>query len=304
MRNFSEGIKLVKNSGYSIKINPQNPKNTDFKQIFKKIKPDILFIDTLGSSNSYISTLRNYCKKIITLDDITSTASEADVIINGILWAKKKLPNTYGIAKVYQGIEYIFLRKEFALANKNKKKIYKHVKELIISTGGTDKFNLSFQISEAISNITTKALNVNIMAGPGYKNISLLETKLNNLNSRINYNVIKNSTDMANYLNQADIAIISGGTVMFEAMACGTPSIIFAFAKNQISQAEWFHKKGALLYLGYCKGKIDKNLVSKKFIELVKNHSLRGEYSKISKNLVDANGAQRILRILKNQILV
>ena len=72
---------------------------------------DILFIDTLGSSNSYISTLRNYCKKIITLDDVTSAASKADVIINGILWAKKILPKMYGKAKVYQGVEYIFLRK-------------------------------------------------------------------------------------------------------------------------------------------------------------------------------------------------
>ena len=51
-------------------------------------------------------------------------------------------------------------------------------------------------------------------------------------------------------MKKADIAISAGGTTLYELCACGTPTISYSFADNQLDNVEQFQKDELIDYAG------------------------------------------------------
>ena len=95
------------------------------------------------------------------------------------------------------------------------------------------------------------------------------------------------------FMMNADVAISAGGTTLYELCACGTPTISYAMADNQLNSVINFQKKGIIDYAG----DIRTDNVTDKINELLKSVSL-AEMRKIKsekmRKIIDGRGAFRI----------
>src|SRR4051794_35877170 len=104
MRDFPEGIEKVSREGHRIVRLPARPSAEDYQNTLAAIRPELIIIDTLGSTPELMSACRAFARTIITLDDLTPSALCADAIVNGILWATAQVTAPPGGPKVYQGV--------------------------------------------------------------------------------------------------------------------------------------------------------------------------------------------------------
>lgn len=301
MREFPEGITKACADGYTVNVLPKDPTKNDYDFFFGKFQPDLLIIDTLGSSSALMEAIGRLNCPIITLDDLEPSAAEAQIIVNGILWATQWLPEIVGRAKVYQGVEYMMLRDQFASANQHSRNISPTVKEILISTGGADGRCFTLQFMEALTRLPFEC-HVNVMAGPAFKKGDEVKNAAESLSASVSFSVLENVSNMADYMMKADMALITGGTVMFESAACGTPSVIACSYEHQVPQAAWFHKHKAVINLGYFSNNVDKTLIAGTAEKLAKELPLRQEMSRLGKKLVDGKGMFRFIEIIKSQI--
>jgi spore coat polysaccharide biosynthesis predicted glycosyltransferase SpsG len=304
MRSFPEGIAKVQQEGYAVLTLPIEPTLGDFNHYLQKLKPRVLVIDTLGSSVEIIQAARqNPSTRIITLDDLNETAYEADIIINGILWATQWLPNRRGYARIYQGIEYLELRTQFTDANASYREIAPNIQRILISTGGADDRNFTPQLIDIVAGVPFEhEVMVNVIVGPAFKNKALMKECIEGKNGRPSFSVIENPHEMARFFLQADLALVTGGTVMFESVACGTPTIVLCSYEHQVPQATWLADKDVIENLGFFPNSIEGKKLEPAITAIDHNIDRRRHMCLKGKAIIDAKGIYRVVGIIE-QIL-
>ena len=95
----------------------------------------------------------------------------------------------------------------------------------------------------------------------------------------------------------ADIVVSAGGTTLYELCACGTPTISYAFADNQLNNVEKFDEDGIIRYAGDARY-TDIVPAVKKLLTKYDSREYRQELSTRMQDVVDGKGAERIVRAL------
>lgn len=301
MRDFPEGIARVSREGHSIVRLPPRPSAQDYHAALASIRPDLVIVDTLGSTPELIAACREFAGKIVTLDDLTPSALSADVIVNGILWATAAVSAPPGGPKVYQGVEYLQLRKQFAAANRLQRTIAPEVREIVISTGGADIRGFAAELAHAASYLSFPC-HVNVMVGPAYGALDALNRVAATSHGNTRFTLVENATNMADYLMQADVALLTGGTVMFESLACGTPTVVVSSYEHQLPQSAWFGERGLIVDLGYFPGQPDHCRIASAINVLSHDLPRRQEVSRLGKETVDGCGLDRFVDIVRCEL--
>ena len=300
MRDFPEGIEKVSREGHAIAQLPTRPSPEDYQNTLDAIRPELVILDTLGSTPELMSACRAVARTVITVDDLTPSALDADTIVNGILWATAHVTAPPGGAKVYEGVDYLQLRPQFAAANRMARAINPEVRELLISTGGADGRGFAAELAAAAAALPFDC-HVNVMIGPAYKDISALR-RVTDTAGRVSFTLVENAANMADYLIRADLAIFTAGTVMFEAAACGTPAVVVSSYENQVPQAEWFAARGIFPHLGYVAGHIDQRRATEALATLAADFPRRREMSCLGRLAVDGRGLERFVDIVSSAL--
>jgi UDP-2,4-diacetamido-2,4,6-trideoxy-beta-L-altropyranose hydrolase len=303
MRSFPEGIQKVAENGYSITTLPPKPNANNYRESLQRLNPDALIIDTLGSTDELIDAARECSSLIITLDDLSQSARNSDIIINGIVWATQWLPDKFETARVYQGVEYLQLREQFTVANQTRREISSSIHAILISTGGADGREFTPQLMNAVAGLNFEQdIDVNVIIGPAFVSKSYVEKADQLKINRVRFHFIENTKEMAELLLQSDLALITGGTVMFESVACGTPAIIACSYEHQVPQADWFASRGIVSNLGYFPGPVDTARVVKEIVHLENNFDVRKQMSISGRTAVDGEGLFRVTEIICKEI--
>lgn len=301
MRDFPEGVVKVRQEGYEVSVLPRRPRRADFESAFRAHPPELVIIDSLGSSDDLIDAARESAHTVITLDDLEPSAARADAIVNGILWATRRLPEPFGSATVYQGVEYVQLREQFASANRKERVISPGVRRILISTGGADGRGFALQLMEAVRNLSFECA-VAVMAGPAYRNTPHLKEAARSMSAGARFSIVENAPNMADYLVSADLALITGGNVMFESAACGTPAVIACSYEHQVPQAEWIHARRAARNLGFFREGVDCGRVAEAVEDLAADERRRRLMSEAAKAAVDGRGLERFVKIVRARL--
>ena len=104
-------------------------------------------------------------------------------------------------------------------------------------------------------------------------------------------------------MKSADIAVSAGGTTLYELCACGTPTISYAFADNQLNNVIQFQEDEIIDYAGdaRCGNLIEKILY---YLEQYRSDKdLRLKRARKMQQLVDGNGSMRIVHEWKEIIV-
>ena len=106
---------------------------------------------------------------------------------------------------------------------------------------------------------------------------------------------------IASHLARAPAAIMTGGMVVYEALAAGGPSIVFPQLENLIPEIDWFAERGALINLGFENGD-DITAVSEQLKSLLADPAKAAALSAKGPELIDGLGMTRAAEAI-NQML-
>ena len=255
----SLAIELSKNKNIKIIISTKQKKlfNIGFKsfkfkwlpasKIFKTKNNDIIVVDISNCPLKLQNKLKNNCKFLVGIDDWGKGPFVYDFFLrpNPIQLPPPKMIEKKG--KIYQGKNYILLNPKFAKIKV--KKFNKEIKNIFICFGGSDPRGYTLRVVKILLNEKiSKKIKFILVVGPSFSNNYKLKNLLTNNN---NFKIYKNPKNIIKLYNLCDVAIISGGYLLYEACALGKPSIVLMQEKEQHNESKIFERKNAIIRAAY-----------------------------------------------------
>lgn len=229
------------------------PKSVDAMEtakILKSLGPiDKLVIDSYAIDVEWEIIVRAFVEEIFVIDDLANRQHDCDVLLDQNFYLN--MENRYkhlvpAHCKLKLGPEYALFREEFYEAKKHLRRRDGSIKNILVFYGGVDLTNETMKALQALVELNLPNIKVNVVVGAGNANKANVEEycKLHGFNY---YCQVDN---MAELMNQADLALGAGGTTTWERCFLGLPSIVTSIAENQEVGARDMSNKNYLVYLG------------------------------------------------------
>ncbi len=259
-----------------------------------------LLIDSYFVTEKYFKTLRLYAK-LFYIDDLNRFLYPVDLLINYNIYAEdlayEERYRRAGIStKFALGCRYAPLRKEF---DGDDKQIHERASHILITSGGTDPYNIVGNILEGLSKKQWFS-NVNCHVVLGRFNVNKGTIKKRWIHCP-NVFLLENVSNMAEHMRECDIAVTAGGVTVYELCAVGIPSIMYTLADNQLKIAETISNADIIPWAGDVRDDEDKciNSIINNIEYLLENCQIRKTFSKRMRELVDGKGCKRLVNVLQ-----
>lgn len=259
-----------------------------------------IIVDTYYVTEKYLEILHKICKTIYIDDLYALNKYSVDILINYNIYGTDLdyVSRCLQTTQILLGPKYVPLRKEF----QNIKPIFReNVKNIFISTGGADKFNIAGKLLEAVVERSYleeyklfNDVSYHVISGKLNANLPKL---LKISNKHKNIIIHKNVSNMAEIMTKCDIAVSACGSTMYELCTCGLPIITYSFADNQLRGIDKFSKMNMAINCGDIRKKevsiIDE--IIEQLQRLIYNNVYRKKYIFSVRKLVDGKGAINII---------
>lgn len=256
-----------------------------------------LLIDSYNVTEKYLRALSNKVK-IILIDDLNMFVYPVHTLIcYAVYWKKFKYSETYRKTELLLGMQYAPLKKIFR--DCGRKKVRLCVEKLLILSGGTDSFHILESLLKRIE--CEKYREINVICGRYYENYDKFCSQYQ---SCVQIRFHRAVNDVEVYMKDADIAISAGGITLYELCACGTPTISYSFADNQLNNVLCFHEEKLIDYAGDVRYMDIFDKINDILDMYFNDPVLRQNRSVRMQELVDGKGAERIAEAIisaKNQ---
>ncbi|MEK7080450.1 MAG: DUF354 domain-containing protein [Patescibacteria group bacterium] len=268
---------------------------------FPKGLVDIFITSVPNVSQKYLAKVKERARLVVVMDDSARTQYSADIVVKSSLAPELNKFSQKSKSKFLIGPDYMMLNKEFQRLNLRKKKINPEIKSILITMGGSDVNNLTPKIMEALDKLTN--IKKTVIVGPVFEKKAKLKT--NN-----GYNLKYGVSNMAELMFSSDLAIVGGGTTLYELACVGTPGIVLCQTNFQLLVAKCFEKKGAIVNLISGRnlikikneekklglsGNLTKETIISNVKFLMKNEEKRKKMSFAGKKIVDGKGVVRVV---------
>lgn len=220
-------LNLIKESGFIVNKYP------DDDAIFIALKndnPDRIIFDKLDVSPKLARRIKEELHiKLIIFTNLTEANSYADITVLARIGSNyKNIVNKDNIPKIeYVGPRFWLLRPEFYMLKEKKKVLKDEIKEVMLIFGGSDPINLSSAVLNELLQFDSD-FNILLVLGNAFEHNQVLNAVVNkNKSSKNKLAIVKNITNVGESMYKSDIVITSPGLSFFEALAIGTPVIVF-----------------------------------------------------------------------------
>lgn len=253
---------------------------------------DWLVVDHYALDIRWESILRQTTTKILVIDDIADRQHDCDVLLDQNFYADMqaryatKVPSHCALLL---GPRYALLRDEFRQLHEQVKPRNGPVKRILVFFGGVDADNYTGRAIEALSEIATSDLHVDVVIGAQHPCREKIETACT-----LHGYICHIQTDkMAELMAAADLAIGAGGSATWERCCLGLPALVFCTANNQQKQIADAAQEGYLYA-----PEINTDLadaMKNHTTALLENGHLRRFISRNAMQAVDGRGVSRII---------
>jgi UDP-2,4-diacetamido-2,4,6-trideoxy-beta-L-altropyranose hydrolase len=185
---------------------------------------EIVVLDNYFFTTDYQREIKKRGCKLVCMDDMHDKHYVADVVINYAVGVTKADYSVEPYTQLCLGLSYALLRKPF---------LTKHVKgkhngiNVFICFGGSDINNLTCRCVKAIKFLNEISI-INVIIGDAYSSILELRN-LREQDERISILSNLPAEDMAQLLNETDIAVLPASSVLWEALFVGVDNIIYGY---------------------------------------------------------------------------
>jgi spore coat polysaccharide biosynthesis predicted glycosyltransferase SpsG len=192
---------------------------------------------------------------LVCVDDNGPGLEGQDILIRPNL---VELPKPAGLPAERYWTGQVILHPDFAKQRPLSAKKNSGRKELIVCFGGSDPNGITLRAANIVKRLGEEVL-VRIVLGAAFpwdEKVALL------VGQDARFLIERNIPDMARVLGNADIALISGGTLLYEACASGVPSVVVCQNEEQRAEADAAHAAGAVISLGVSAQVPDEQILS------------------------------------------
>lgn len=248
-----------------------------------KIDYDVAIQDIISSEIS----LNNNDKPLIIIDDFGGSFN-ADLILNGSVLADENLYKDYpSKTKFLCGGQYSLLRKAFLKPNQAIEKIY----DLTIVAGSG--INASEWVVSTLQQLEYFTINHKVALIVGRQFI--FPSHFQELIKNIDFYQSLDAQILAQKLQQSRLALVTGGMIMYEALALGVPILVYPNVENQLDEINFFVANNVTENLN------DINKLDEYLVKIFQDSTLLQDRAKFGQKLIDGHGAKRAANIIYEQ---
>ncbi len=286
---------LLEKCGYEFAVLDTSWKDMDAEiPIMKRLIRDkhikTLIIDSYAATADYLSAMTELTYTLY-IDDLNRCDLSVDVILCYAIYADRQIYIENCACKSSElllGTDYVPLRKVFR--NIPKKVIREKVENILILSGGGDPYRTIDQCIGVLSKKST--IEIHAICGRYSEQAEELRRMYKNMP---NIHIHETVDNIEVYMQEADICISAAGTTLYELCACGTPTLSYILADNQIDNARGFDEKGLIPYLGDVR-KHDIGICVQEALNQLEDAGSRKDISEKMRMLIDGKGCYRIIK--------
>lgn len=291
-----QAVDLLKQRGYDAIVlhtdwNHMEEEFPALSHVIEKNQIKKLLIDSYQVTPTYLSEVSRLVTTFY-MDDLNKFDYPVNAVICYANYYKKFHYKMNDRKTEYLlGTKYVPLKKSFW--DCKPKNISAKAEKILILTGGSDPYNVSGQLLNAMNKDEFKSIDV--ICGrynTNYNALAELYRKYKNIKF---HRAINNVEE---YMQKADIAISAGGTTLYELCACGMPTISYAFADNQLDNVKQFQEDGLIDYAGDARIDDIAENVNQYLKKYQDDWQLREKKSEKMQKMVDGKGAMRLAEAL------
>lgn len=212
---------------------------------------DFLVVDHYAIDYRWEQVVANRVQKLVVIDDLANRIHHCDLLIDQNYYRDPQqrylglLPSN---CVQFIGPQYVLLRSEFRKVRRKMKIRDGSVSRILVFFGGTDPTGETEKTLKALAQIVVKEIQVEVVVGasnPNKERIKII------CNSNFNFHFHCQISNMAELMNEADLAIGAGGSTTWERCYLGLPSLTVVVARNQLQLTEEISSLGVTDYLGW-----------------------------------------------------
>jgi len=286
MSDYEEGMQIVEKQGHQV-FRIREDEDEDFRTIktIQEFKPDIYVRDNLSSKAELMSLIKSTGVILVSIDDTGEGAEFADITINPILHDGKAL---------YEGYDYLVLPYAEVQTKTTQLKVPDSRNKIVFASfGGYDHQNITQKFVESIG-YSDGNVKFHIVVGNLYDRIDALQ---NIAQDNPDIRIYKSPENYNELLQSADIAIISGGLTLFQAVAYGIPSLVISQYEHQKVNADRLEKFGVIRNLGLA-NQFDFSTLKSNIYKLMSDEEELISMSNTARRLIDGLGTKEVSSII------
>ncbi|NOZ42485.1 MAG: hypothetical protein GXP02_04875 [Alphaproteobacteria bacterium] len=230
----------------------------EFLELAREIGADMLLIDQPDQTGESWQQYHDSALPVIAIDDYGGEV-QADLVFNGtVIDDYHHYPLIADKSRIFCGGPYALLNPVFGQLphNPTRRKTV-----LIVIGGGRRARQWALSLTGDHSPFSPGDFDkITMIIGGTFADGDELRRRCARLRINLQQNIPQQQ--LARMLSDHSVALITGGMIVYEAVASGCPVIIFPQEENLIREAEYFARNDAAINLGY-NGGMDMNRVRK-----------------------------------------
>lgn len=272
--------------------------------LLEQYHPDAIVADSYFVTPKYLSFLGRFAK-VTYLDDLAAFAYPVKHVVNyniygpdldyAGLYSKAGVP----LPQLLLGPSHAPLRKQFQ--NLAARETRQKVQDILISTGGADSQHIALQLARHLTEQATQGpfddVQYHFVVGAMNADLSAIQSAARECAA---ITIHQNVQNMAQLMQQCDLAVAAAGSTLYELCACGVPTVTYALADNQLLGMHAFENEGIMAVAGDVRQmETPARAIWCQTVDLASDFDRRRQMAFEMRTLVDANGAEKIFRFLK-----
>jgi UDP-2,4-diacetamido-2,4,6-trideoxy-beta-L-altropyranose hydrolase len=193
------------------------------------------------------------------------------------------------------GSSYALLRREFQNWREWKREIAPVAQKVLITMGGSDSDNVTTFILQTLQMVEVAGLQVTVAVGGSNPHWESLKRAASQFAGSVQ--VHRDVSNMPGLMAGADVAISAGGGTCYELALLQVPMLMITVAENQEPTCEALAREEAAVNLGWSH-LLNRDGLAESLQRVISNPKLRQSLINNARNLVDGDGARRVVDVL------
>ncbi len=263
----------------------------------REVKASWIVADGYHFGAEYQRAVKNAGQRLLFIDDNGHAASyHADIVLNQNAHAHASLyENRDAKTHLLLGTRYALLRREFLKWRGWQREFPIVARKVLVTMGGADPNNATLKVVQALK---TLDIDFEAIVVIGRDNPHSEELRNATHDSQVAIRLEKSVTNMPELMAWADVAVSAGGSTCWELTFMGLPFMVLVLAENQYLVARHLVSSGTAMNMGWF-SEVSRSAITKGVKRLLMDKELRVQMSSHGKELIDGEGAARVVDMMR-----